>query len=101
MARKGLQKAAMLALHNQAGNREKDETGCVVCELWCMTCEERDRNRKEESEMDEEEKRMKLREVRLHKYVGETSRSMYECGLEHLRDLSELKPESHMLKHFM
>ena len=40
------------------------------------------------------------REICLHKYVGETSRSMYERGLEHLRDLKELKADSHMLKHF-
>merc|ERR1712154_560950 len=54
----------------------------------------------EEGDMDEEEKREKLREIRLHKYIGETSRSMYERGLEHQRDLAELKPESHMLKHY-
>ena len=54
----------------------------------------------EESEMGEEEKKVKMRELRLHKYVGETSRSMYERGLEHLRDLNEFKKESHMLKHY-
>merc|ERR1712240_659110 len=40
------------------------------------------------------------RVVHLHKYIGETSRSMYERGLEHLRDLSEMKAQGHMLKHF-
>ena len=55
----------------------------------------------EESEIGEEEKRKKMREIKLHKYVGESSRSMYERGLEHLRDLSEYKKESHMLKHYL
>ena len=52
-------------------------------------------------EVEEEEKKRLLRDAKLHKYIGETSRSMYERGLEHQRDLAELKPESHMLKHFL
>ena len=39
-------------------------------------------------------------EIKLHKYVGESSRSFYERGLEHERDLTEMKPQSHMLKHY-
>ena len=74
---------------------------CVIYETWCLTCEERERKRVEESVMGEEEKKVKMREVKLHKYVGETSRSIYERGLEHLRDLSELKKESHILKHYL
>ena len=31
---------------------------------------------------------------------GESSRSIYERGLEHLRDYEELKPDSHMVKHY-
>merc|ERR1712130_120332 len=37
--------------------------------------------------------------IRLHKYIGESSRSIYERGLEHLCDFQELKPDSHMVKH--
>ena len=65
-----------------------------------MTCEGRERDRIDGLEIEEEEKNRMRREIRLHKYVGESSRSMYERSLEHLRDLAELKPESHMLKHY-
>ena len=58
-----------------------------------MTCEGRERDRIEELEVEEEEKNRMRRQIRLHEYVGETSRSMYERSLEHPRDLAELKPE--------
>ena len=73
---------------------------CVVYETWCLNCEENERRKIEEEECEEGEKREKLRNIRLHKYIGESSRSFYERGLEHLRDLKELKPESHMLRHY-
>ena len=38
--------------------------------------------------------------MKRYKYIGESSRSLYERGLEHLRDLEELKLDSHMLKHY-
>ena len=34
-------------------------------------------------------------------YVGETCRSAYERGFEHLNDVKQLKPSSHMLKHLI
>ena len=46
----------------------------------------------------EEEKRKEL-ERRTFKYIGETSRSAYERGGEHLRDLNDHDPGSHLLKH--
>ena len=64
---------------------------CIIYETWCLSCEERDRKEVEDMDIEEDEKRKKMKEVVLHKYVGETSRSMYERGLEHLRDLKELK----------
>ena len=72
----------------------------IVYETWCITCEERDRKSIEEEDCPEEEKQRKIRSIRLHKYIGESSRSFYERGLEHLRDLEEYKKESHMLKHY-
>ena len=72
---------------------------CIVYETWCRTCEEKEKKRIDELDIEEDEKRKMTREVRLHKYIGETSRSTYERGLEHLRDLSEMKAQSHMLKH--
>ena len=51
--------------------------------------------------MEKDGKKKNMRQIRLHKYVGETSRSSNERGLEHLRAYRELKPDSHMLKHYL
>ena len=57
---------------------------CVVYETWCLTCEERGRKEIEEDEtLDEETRNRKLREMKVYKYVGESSRSFYERGLLH------------------
>ena len=70
-------------------------------ETWCITCEEREKEKidKEYCQEDESTRRKMYEKIRLHKYIGESSRSMYERGLEHQRDLEEMKKESHMLKH--
>ena len=75
---------------------------CITYETWCITCERREQKRIDEEHPEEDEKaRMKrYQQIRLFKYIGESSRSIYERGLEHLRDLEELKTDSHMLKHF-
>ena len=73
---------------------------CVVYETWCRTCEKRDIEKIENSEEDEEAKKDRIRNLPLYKYIGESSRSLYERGLEHQRDLQEMKKDSHMLKHF-
>ena len=52
-------------------------------------------------EIEEQEKTHKKNDIKLYKYVGETSRSAYERGWEHLNDLSQLKKTSHMLKHIV
>ena len=65
-----------------------------------MSCEEKEIQRIEEEEEDEKERDRKKRNIRLFKYVGETSRSFYERALEHQRDLDELKLDSHMMKHY-
>ena len=80
--------------------RQECTKRCVVYETWCLNCEEEERKKIEEGGYEENEKREKMRSLRLHKYIGETSRSFFERGLEHLRDLRELKPESHMLRHY-
>ena len=38
-------------------------------------------------------------EVQKFKYIGETSRSAFERGVEHYKDLEFTRPNSHMLKH--
>ena len=41
------------------------------------------------------------REIKKFKYIGETARSAYERGLEHLRDYEERKLDSHILNHLL
>ena len=41
------------------------------------------------------------REVKLYKYIGETSRNPFERGIENLSDLRQLKTGSHILKHLI
>ena len=43
---------------------------------------------------------MQIRRMKLYKYIGESSRSGYERGLEHQKDLQDQKMDSHMLRHF-
>ena len=64
-----------------------------------MTCEELEIKRIEELELDKNEEIEKKRNIKLFKYVGETSRSAYGRGWEHLDDFAQLKTSSHMLKH--
>ena len=73
---------------------------CVIYQTWCLTCERRDKEKIEEGEDTDEVKKEKMKKVQLYTYIGETSRSFYERGLEHLRDKEEMKMDSHMLKHY-
>ena len=73
----------------------------IVYETWCRNCEENEIKRISEEEIDEKEKIEKKKKIILFKYIGETARSAYERGLEHLRDYEDLKADSHMLKHFL
>ena len=67
-----------------------------------MTCLKKD---EEEVERKYEGDARKMKEmkgkIRMHLYVGETSRSMYERALEHQGDVEQLKTSSHMLRHLV
>ena len=41
-----------------------------------------------------------MKDIKLYKYIGESSRSMYKRGLEHQNDRDGLKADSHMIKHY-
>ena len=72
----------------------------IVYETWCTTCQERDMMECKEQANGDMDKLKKLQEqVRLHKYVGETARSVFERGWEHVTDFENLSIKSHMLKH--
>ena len=99
----------------------------VVYETWCQTCvikeekelrrkydvfEERldldklyadkkvtNSNSKRETGMKRKIEGMGQDEILKFKYIGESSRSAYERGVEHYKDLEYTRPKSHMLKH--
>ena len=92
-------------------------------EIWCNTCvvkEEKELRRNYDAfentmsleietlfgEKKDEKKSRKRKvketrneEVQKFKYIGETSRSAFERGVEHYKDLEFTRPNSHMLKH--
>ena len=71
----------------------------IVYETRCRTCEDKEKSRIEELELDEKSKNEELKNLKIFKYVGETSRSAFERGWEHLNDMATLNKNSHMLKH--
>ena len=73
----------------------------IVYETTCVTCERQEIEAIENSELDEKTKNDKKRNISLFKYIGESSRSSYERGWEHVNDLTSLNPRSHMLKHIL
>ena len=80
----------------------------IVYETRCLSCEEKCKKEIEEKygEEDDDEERKKAKEeelskIRLFKYIGETGKSCYERGWQHLSDAAQLKPSSHILKHYL
>ena len=65
----------------------------VVYETWCGTCEKRDKikegNTKVQPRVEGNTGQAQV-EVQLHKYIGESSRSIYERGMEHILDANSL-----------
>ena len=49
--------------------------------------------------MKNKKKKQEKSKIKLFKYIGETSRSSFERGWEHVNDMAQLKTSSHMLKH--
>ena len=73
----------------------------LVYETSCYTCEERERKKIDEEDVEEIEKEKRKREIRKYIYIGETSRSVHERGWEHISDMEQLRPCSHLLKHVL
>ena len=53
----------------------------------------------EREDISEKEKKDMKQNISLFKYIGETARSTYERGWEHVNDMEQLKLNSHMMKH--
>ena len=65
---------------------------------------EEDKKKLEEEYKDVEDPRIlkkNLEEIKLYKYVGESSRSVYERAWEHKNSKEKLHTDSHMLKHIL
>ena len=59
-------------------------TRSLVYETWCMTCMRKDEAEIEERWKGDAEKiRDEKKKIKIHLYFGETSRSVYERGIEH------------------
>ena len=64
----------------------------IVYETWCETCRKQAEDKQEDGSRNE---------IKKYLYIGESARSCYERGLEHVNDCEQLKPGSHMLKHVL
>ena len=73
----------------------------IVYETTCTTCEDSARQEQENLDQEGQENNGKKNGVKLFKYIGESSRSAYERGWEHVNDMATLNPRSHMLKHVL
>ena len=98
----------------------------VIYKTWCHTCREkvrreveekykreikktengkkRKRNEKWEEKESEKERLKKIEkeiDEKTYRYIGETSRSSFERASEHMRDLRDMDPGSHLLKHII
>ena len=71
----------------------------LIYETWCRSCEEKEVEEIKAITDDDKERKEKISKMKLHKYIGESSRSIFERGFEHQNDKEQLSSKSHMLKH--
>ena len=94
-----------LLCHTKARTDKLTSQDCskrnIVYETTCVTCETLARKEIEEDDLGDQEKLDKKKKIKLFKYVGESGRSAYERGWEHVNDMTTLNPRSHMLKHIL
>ena len=98
-------RACLLCKTNQKTQKNLSQdchTRNLVYQTWCISCQARE---EEKIEKDHEGDAKKIREmknkIKLHLYIGETSRSVYERSIEHQGDIDQLKTSSHMLRHLL
>ena len=85
---------------------EKDVKGkCkkrnVIYETYCETCEMEDGEQIEGENKEKKKEENKGKKVYKNVYIGESNRSSYERGKEHLEDFLRLDSGSHLLKHLV
>ena len=83
----------------------KDKKDCtkrnLIFQIKCISCEKKAEKEIEEAYEDEEKVKEKKKEISKYIYIGETSRSAYERGYEHLEKLASLNSQSMMLRHML
>ena len=67
----------------------------------CLSCEKNEIERLQEEVKDEKELKERMKKAKIPRYIGESSRSAYERGWEHLDKLATLNSSSHMLRHMV
>ena len=74
----------------------------ILYEIRCLTCEEQELEKIREFCGDDKNKIKEMEEkMSVPKYVGESGRSAYERGFEHLDQLASLSKRSIMLRHMI
>jgi hypothetical protein len=77
----------------------------VVYETWCVTCDLGEMTGLIDGDDEIVEGSMQQNRIetekKMAKYIGETARSTYKRGFEHLSDLLNLSQKSHMLGHYV
>ena len=64
----------------------------VVYETYCITCKEKNIKELEEIHADDEDDKelnKQISEMKLYKYIGETGKSVYGQGRQHLMDVAQ------------
>ena len=83
--------------NNSPGDKEK-ELKTLEEDIQELIVKSSDEGQKRKRETCIEKRRKKDGDIKF-RYIGETHRSAYERGKEHLRDLMDLNEGSHFLKH--
>ena len=68
-------------------------------EIKCLSCEKKIIEEIEAATEDEEKRKELKEKAKIPTYIGESSRSAYERGFEHLEKLTSLNNKSQMLRH--
>ena len=74
----------------------------ILYEIRCLSCEKEELDKIEELCGDDIKKKKQMEsEMIVPRYIGESGRSAFERGFEHLDQLATLNKKSHMLKHML
>ena len=73
----------------------------ILYEIRCLSCEKKEKDEIDEKVENEKEKKEMKDQIKIPTYIGESSRSAYERGFEHLNKLAALDSDSHMLRHMV